>query len=288
MPRHAARRAHLSALLLLLVLSIGAARAAEAQHEAPHSYSTTTSSSSSPAAALIALLGSGAALLAAVVLLALCAEAGPESPKTAPLQPSNQPDAHLVAAAAASSPPNGAALPYAVHTIAHQPGSANGQPSRPPAPIPAPAPAPAVQPGAAYAYGQPLFNQAQSAPPPQPASTDLYFARTVGPDGMLAYAAISLAEAEAMMARGEQVFIRPDKEQAGQDIYEAVPNRDDLYSVASRGGNPGGDIYTVPTRKPAAANASSAPAAAETATAAASADGSSSTSPVASRGMVRG
>jgi hypothetical protein len=76
-----------------------------------------------------------------------------------------------------------------------------------------------------------------------------FFERAVNAEGRLTFRGISLAEAEAVMSRGGQVFKRPDRAEPGQDIYEALPSSGDLYGDPSKSGHDAGDLYSVPIKK---------------------------------------
>lgn len=78
-----------------------------------------------------------------------------------------------------------------------------------------------------------------------------FFQRVTSADGRLTYKGVSLTDAEIIMMQGGQVFKRPDKQQPGQDIYEALPSSNDLYAQVSKhsSSSVAADVYAMPTKK---------------------------------------
>ena len=232
----AAPRASSLLLLLLLVLLAPAASARPSSSPAPPL-----------SAAATATVGAAGALVALVLVLVLCLQwlTGRSSGNTTSMPPLNNgsgvaPQPAPVSPAAA--PPQSSRGAVQVSTMYE---AVDGEddatlPSIYGAPLPQPQQA---QPQSVFEAQAPTQNA--DAP---------FFERSVNAEGRLTFRGISLAEAEAVMARGGQVFKRPDRAEPGQDIYEALPSSGDLYAQVSKpgagaGAGAIGDLYSVPVKK---------------------------------------
>eukprot|EP00045_Choanoeca_perplexa_P008137 m.74608 g.74608 ORF g.74608 m.74608 type:complete len:412 (+) comp14369_c0_seq1:122-1357(+) len=125
--------------------------------------------------------------------------------------------------------------------------------TQPRGPIRAPVATPAAP--VAADYGE-IVRPSAAAPPPDAEAGPAFIREIV--NGQLEYRQVSLDEVDALIAKGEQVFRPSNRQDAGQDIYEAVTTVNDLYAsvtpkgAASGTSPPGMDLYASPNKsKPA-------------------------------------